>query len=159
MYFAASVAALASISALASAQAPSIDQWTQSEIDNGTAWREVTQIAKDNQLYNLGTRQNSPCQWGTMNIRKEFRDMSKEDRKSFTDAATCLMNTPPQRMRSDQAANYPGVKSRHDEYVATHINMTMHIHATAVSYPEGTDTTISAGTVSRFVDKAATEMD
>jgi tyrosinase len=131
MHFKSSVAALASISALASAQAPSIDQWTQSEINNGTAWDEVTQIARDNQLYNLGTRQNSACQWGTMDVRKEFRDMSNEERKSFTDAATCLMNTPPTRMRRDQAAEYPGVKSRHDEYVATHINMTMIIHATA----------------------------
>ncbi|KAH0209235.1 Di-copper centre-containing protein, partial [Aureobasidium melanogenum] len=131
MHFKTSVAALASISALASAQAPSIDQWTQSEINNGTAWKEVTQIARDNQLYNLGTRENSSCQWGTMNVRREFRDMSKEDRKSFTDAATCLMNTPPQRMHADQAADYPGIKSRHDEYVATHINLTMHIHATA----------------------------
>lgn len=62
-----------------------------------------------------------------MAIRREFRDMSKEDRKSFTDAATCLMNTPPQHMRTDQAADYPGIKTRHDEYVATHINMTMRI--------------------------------
>jgi tyrosinase len=74
MYFKTTIAALASIGALASAQAPSIDQWTQSEINNGTAWDEVTHIARDNQLYNLGTRQNSACQWGTMDVRKEFRE-------------------------------------------------------------------------------------
>ncbi|THW47849.1 Di-copper centre-containing protein [Aureobasidium pullulans] len=131
MHFKTSVAALASISALAVAQAPSIDQWTQQEINNGTAWTEVTQIASENQIYNLGTRGDVSCQYGNAKVRKEFRYMSNEDRKAFTDAATCLMKTPPQHMRADQAKNYPGVKSRHDEYVATHINMTMNIHATA----------------------------
>ena len=131
MHFKTSVAALASISALAAAQAPSIDQWTQQEINNGTAWTEVTQIASENQIYNLGTRGDVSCQYGNAKVRKEFRYMSNEDRKAFTDAATCLMKTPPQHMRADQAKNYPGVKSRHDEYVATHINMTMNIHATA----------------------------
>ncbi|KAI5274317.1 Di-copper centre-containing protein [Aureobasidium subglaciale] len=131
MHFKSSVAALASISALAAAQAPSIDQWDQSEINNGTAWEEVIQIARDNQVYNLGTRGDNSCQWSTMSVRKEFRDMSNADRKSFTDAATCLMKTPPKRMQGSQASDYPGVKSRHDEYVATHINMTMNIHATA----------------------------
>ncbi|THY32902.1 Di-copper centre-containing protein [Aureobasidium pullulans] len=131
MHFKTSVAALASISALAAAQAPSIDQWTQQEINNGTAWTEVTQIASENQIYNLGTRGDVSCQYGNAKVRKEFRHMSNADRKAFTDAATCLMKTPPQHMRADQAKNYPGVKSRHDEYVATHINMTMNIHATA----------------------------
>ena len=57
--------------------------------------------------------------------------MSSDSRKSFTDAVTCLQNLPPQSMTSDEASTYPGVKSRHDEYVATHINYTYIIHGTA----------------------------
>jgi tyrosinase len=131
MHFKTSVLALASFSALATAQAPNINQWTQAEINNGTAYFEASQIARGNQLYNINTRNSSSCKWGTASIRREFRNMSNSDRRSFTTAAECLMNTPPTRMPTDQANKYPGIKSRHDEYVATHINMTYHIHATA----------------------------
>jgi tyrosinase len=54
--------------------------------------------------------------------------MSNEDRKSFTDAITCLKQTPAS---AEGRATGPGVLSRYDEYVATHINMTMNIHVTA----------------------------
>lgn len=52
-------------------------------------------------------------------------------RKNYTDAVTCLQNTPPRVMTAKQAPSYPGVKSRYDEYVATHINYTYNIHDTA----------------------------
>lgn len=57
--------------------------------------------------------------------------MTKANRKSYTDAVTCLQNLAPQRMTAAQAAQYPGVKSRYDEYIATHINYTLSIHFTA----------------------------
>lgn len=57
--------------------------------------------------------------------------MSKAARKSFTDAITCLQALPPQVMTADEAPSYPGVKSRFDEYLATHINYTLSIHFTA----------------------------
>lgn len=57
--------------------------------------------------------------------------MSEAQRKSYTDAVTCLQNMPPQVMTAAEAPSYPGVKSRHDEYVATHINYTLVIHGTA----------------------------
>lgn len=131
MFFKRSVAALASISVLAAAQAPSIDQWTQTEINNGTAWDEVNQIALENMQYNIGTRNSRRCTYENAEVRQEFRTMSNRQRQAYTDAVMCLQSTRPQRMRPDQASQYPGVKSRHDEYVATHINMTMHIHVTA----------------------------
>lgn len=110
MHFTTSLAALASISALAAAQAPSIDQWTQEEINNGTAWEEVNQIALENMQYNIGTRQGASCTYDNAVVRSEFRNMPNEQRKAYTDAVTCLQNTPPQRMRADQASDYPGVK-------------------------------------------------
>lgn len=57
--------------------------------------------------------------------------MSNSMRKEYTDAVTCLQNTAPQVMTADEASSYPGVKSRYDEYVATHTNYTYHIHETA----------------------------
>lgn len=57
--------------------------------------------------------------------------MSKVSRKAFTDAITCLQSTRPRYMKAYEAARYPGIKSRFDEYVATHINYTYNIHMTA----------------------------
>lgn len=52
-------------------------------------------------------------------------------RKNYTDAVQCLQKLPPQVMTAEQASTYPGVKSRYDEYLATHINLTLVIHFTA----------------------------
>lgn len=57
--------------------------------------------------------------------------MPQAARISFTDAVTCLQNLPPQVMTAEEAPLYPGVKSRYDEYLATHINYTLVIHFTA----------------------------
>ena len=59
------------------------------------------------------------------------RAMPKPMRKSYTDAVTCLQKLPPQVMTTEQSLLYPGVKSRFDEYLATHINYTLQIHFTA----------------------------
>jgi tyrosinase len=50
--------------------------------------------------------------------------MSKDDRQGFTDALQCLQALPSQL----DPAGYPGVKTRYDEFVAVHINMTNVIH-------------------------------
>ena len=57
--------------------------------------------------------------------------MPEATRKEFTDAVICLQNTAPQRLTTDEESTYPGVKSRYDEYVATHIKYTYNIHLTA----------------------------
>ena len=81
--------------------------------------------------YNIDTRGDVACTYDNAAVRTEFRQMSNADRKGLTDAITCLQQLPPQFVTADQANTYPGVKSRHDEYVATHINYTYNIHMTA----------------------------
>lgn len=57
--------------------------------------------------------------------------MSREMRKNFTDSVICLQTLPPQVMTEEEAPSYPGIRTRYDEYLATHINLTLFIHDTA----------------------------
>jgi tyrosinase len=103
---------------------PKLEDYSIAEIESGDALKDVSHVA----VQRLQERpQNGSCTFETARVRTEFRKMSNQDRKSFTDAITCLKQVPT---TADGAA-YPGVKSRYDEYVATHINMTMSIHVTA----------------------------
>ncbi|KAG0146059.1 hypothetical protein CROQUDRAFT_44897 [Cronartium quercuum f. sp. fusiforme G11] len=53
--------------------------------------------------------------------------LTPAERKEYTDAVLCLQSKPPRTNTHDA----PGVKSRYDDFVATHIKQSQHIHATA----------------------------
>jgi tyrosinase len=107
---------------------PKLSDFTQADIASGEAWKNVSQIA--DQRMKARDLEGS-CTYENAAVRTEFRAMSNEMRKEFTDAVTCLKNMAPQVMTAAQSADFPGVKSRYDEYVATHIENTFKIHATA----------------------------
>lgn len=52
--------------------------------------------------------------------------LSKPERKAYTDAVLCLQKLPAKTPRS----LVPGVRSRYDDFLATHINQTLNIHYT-----------------------------
>lgn len=125
------VAALASVAILASAQAPSTSDYTSAQISSGKAFQNLSAIADESMKSNIGSRTNPVCTYDNADLRQEWRTLPKATRKSFTDAVVCLQKMSPQRMTAAEAPQYPGVKSRFDEFVATHINYTMNIHDTA----------------------------
>ena len=53
-------------------------------------------------------------------------DLSKPDRKAYLDAVVCLFNKPS-KLDSKQ---FPGAKSRYDDFVVVHMNQTLTIHGT-----------------------------
>jgi tyrosinase len=107
---------------------PKLSDFTSEQISSGEAWKNVSQIADQR----MKARElDGSCTYENAEVRTEFRAMSNEKRKEFTDAVTCLKNMPPQQLTADQSSEYAGVKSRYDEYVATHIENTFKIHATA----------------------------
>jgi tyrosinase len=110
---------LLSIATLAAAQSPSINNYDQIEIANGDAYQNLTDIADQRMRQNIGARTSPSCTYANADVRKEWRTLPKATRKGFTDAVICLQKMKPQEMTASQAANYPGVKSRFDEYVAT----------------------------------------
>jgi tyrosinase len=104
---------------------PKLEDYSIAEIESGEALEDANKVA----IQRLQERNdlNGSCTFESARVRTEFRKMSNEDRKGFTNAISCLKQTPT----SVDATAYPGVKSRYDEFVATHINMTMSIHVTA----------------------------
>ena len=58
-------------------------------------------------------------------VRREWSSLSDADKKDYIDANLCLMSLPA---RSGDFA--PGARSRYDDFVAQHINLTLSIHAT-----------------------------
>ncbi|CAK4032147.1 Di-copper centre-containing [Lecanosticta acicola] len=124
------VAGLASAT-LVAAQAPSITQYTSHDIHNGQAFQNVSDIADEAMRSNIASRGNVQCTYENADVRREWRTLSQHTRKSFTDAVLCLQQKAPEKMTAAEAPYYPGVKTRWDEYVATHINYTLNIHDTA----------------------------
>ena len=56
---------------------------------------------------------------------KYSRDLSLPERKAYSDALVCLQNLPS----ALDSSIYPGSKTRYDDFVVAHINMTGFIHA------------------------------
>ncbi|GAB1316986.1 Tyrosinase copper-binding domain-containing protein [Madurella fahalii] len=70
------------------------------------------------------------CTLETAVRRKEWGDLSEQERKAYTDAVLCLMSKPA--LTSAQA---PGAKSRFDDYVVVHIQQTPRNHGTTFFLP------------------------
>ncbi|KAJ5683502.1 N-acetyl-6-hydroxytryptophan oxidase ivoB [Penicillium macrosclerotiorum] len=71
------------------------------------------------------------CPSREITIRREWGEMLPAERKSYINAVLCLAQKPPQL----PTAEYPGVRSRFDDFVATHINYTLHAHLTGLFLP------------------------
>ncbi|KAJ5644069.1 domain di-copper centre [Penicillium longicatenatum] len=71
------------------------------------------------------------CNPHNMVIRKEWGEMAPAERINYTDAVLCLQRLPPHL----PTAKYPGVRSRFDDFVATHINYTLHVHYSGLFLP------------------------
>lgn len=79
------------------------------------------QISTDSDLENGGE-----CTLERMRVRRDWRDFSYKQRKSYIQSVLCLQKLPSQTP-SDLV---PGARSRYDDFVATHINQTQTIHFT-----------------------------
>ncbi|KAI1877138.1 uncharacterized protein JN550_001210 [Neoarthrinium moseri] len=77
-----------------------------------------------NQLKTKGVSQT--CDLRNVAVRREYSTLSNNEKLAYTNAVKCLMSKPA-KTPSDQV---PGAKSRYDDFVATHINQTLTIHAT-----------------------------
>ncbi|ETS84442.1 hypothetical protein PFICI_02467 [Pestalotiopsis fici W106-1] len=71
------------------------------------------------------------CTEENIQVRREWSSLALEDRKAYIDAVQCLMDKPSQL----DPTVYPGAKSRHADFIATHINYTFTIHLDAIFLP------------------------
>lgn len=106
---------------------PQLSDFTGDQIASGQAWTMVSTLANERMK---ARKTNGTCTYENARVRQEFRSMSSDQRKSFTDAMACLQKAAPKNPDA-VASTYHGVRSRYDEYVATHIEQTFNIHGTA----------------------------
>ncbi|KAF2721002.1 tyrosinase [Polychaeton citri CBS 116435] len=123
--------ALSAAAAASAQRVPVISDYSQSDIADGKAFKNVSDTSIENMFFNLQSRNGASCTFENAEVRPEWNKLSTADRQGFTAAVECLQQTPPQVMTEAEAPNYPGVKSRYDEFIATHINYTLNIHMTA----------------------------
>jgi tyrosinase len=98
--------------AVASSQ---LDQLAQHALD-------VTKIMIDHSQGN--------CTLESLQVRRDWRAFSTSQKKAYLESVLCLQALPA-RTPLDLA---PGVRSRYDDFVATHINQTLMIHRTVRNY-------------------------
>ncbi|KXX76751.1 Tyrosinase [Madurella mycetomatis] len=70
--------------------------------------------------------QSATCTKEKLQVRREWGDLSADERKDYIAAMLCLMETPS---KLDQT-RFPGAKSRYDDFVVVHMNQTLNIHGT-----------------------------
>ncbi|KAJ5584614.1 N-acetyl-6-hydroxytryptophan oxidase ivoB [Penicillium hispanicum] len=71
------------------------------------------------------------CSADRIAIRKEWGEMEPAERSGYTNAVLCMQRQPPRLSTAD----YPGVRNRFDDFVATHINYTLHVHYSGLFFP------------------------
>lgn len=86
------------------------------------AWKGLQNLARYEESYPLPT----PCNASSRYVRREWSTLKGHEKRNYIQAVQCLMHAPPKTPRSVA----PGVRSRYDDFVATHINQTLTIHGT-----------------------------
>lgn len=114
---------LITVAAAASLLAVSAQAWKPSPT-NGTdhlAEKGLLNLEK----HQTSSSSTSYCTIKNAAVRKEWLSLSDAEKIAYTDAVQCLMEKP-----SISGELVPGARSRFDDFVGTHINQTMTIHAT-----------------------------
>lgn len=73
------------------------------------------------------TNRPATCNKNTVAVRKEYGDLTKDERTEYLRAVKCILKAPSQL----PAGKYPGAKSRYDDFTVVHMNMTPTVHSTA----------------------------
>ncbi|GAB1311545.1 hypothetical protein MFIFM68171_01755 [Madurella fahalii] len=69
---------------------------------------------------------SATCTKEKLQVRREWGDLSANERKDYIAAMLCIMEKPS---KLDQT-RFPGAKSRYDDFVVVHMNQTLNIHGT-----------------------------
>ncbi|KAE8374837.1 hypothetical protein BDV26DRAFT_295598 [Aspergillus bertholletiae] len=101
-------------------------EFSPEQVNQGIALRQLADEATENITQN----RTGTCRPEHAQIRKEWRELTQQERQEFTNAVQCLQSIPT-TLSADLRQIYPGVHTRYDEFQATHINLTKVIHLTA----------------------------
>ncbi|KAH7127011.1 hypothetical protein B0J11DRAFT_291635 [Dendryphion nanum] len=106
---------------------------TAASTDIAAATEQLEQLAQfaqdiaNSTLEETSSKQKrGSCTLSNLAVRREWGSLSNTERKSYTDAVLCLQA----KQARTPSSLVPGVRSRFDDWVATHINQTNFIHYT-----------------------------
>ncbi|KAF2440766.1 Di-copper centre-containing protein [Karstenula rhodostoma CBS 690.94] len=103
---------------------------TQASSDEAQANEQLAQLAEfAGQTTNetlAANEKRDGCSLGNLSVRREWSALTKKQRKAYTDAVLCLQSKPART----PASVAPGVRSRYDDFIATHILQANYIHYT-----------------------------
>lgn len=96
--------------------------------DTTTAYQQYLYLGRRASQVHAKLLRNSSqaCTPENIIVRKEWKQLTSAERKSYTNAVLCLQNKTGLTPRSFA----PGARTRYDDWVATHINQTDNIHYT-----------------------------
>ncbi|KAJ5167646.1 Tyrosinase-like protein orsC [Penicillium canariense] len=90
----------------------------------------LSRFALDSTLDAIGNRSlghdQGGCTLENVRVRRDWRTFPRKEKRAYINAVLCLQWLPAQT----PSALAAGAKSRYDDFVATHINQTWHIHRT-----------------------------
>ncbi|KAK3298686.1 uncharacterized protein B0H64DRAFT_80542 [Chaetomium fimeti] len=69
---------------------------------------------------------SATCTKENLQVRREWGDISADEKKAYIAAMLCIMEKPSKL----DPVQFPGAKSRYDDFVVVHMNQTMTIHGT-----------------------------
>ncbi|RDL35494.1 Di-copper centre-containing [Venustampulla echinocandica] len=75
---------------------------------------------------NAQLAKSTTCNAANLMVRKEWGDVPADGRRAYIKAVQCLLTSPSKL----SASQFPGAKSRYDDFVVTHIQQTLSIHGT-----------------------------
>ena len=120
---------LASVSAVPTQKTPLEERFLQERAD---AFAIGVDLLAVKGIFNLGMDvafngypNRGKCTLANVAVRKEWGNLSKQERREYIAAVKCLASKP-----AKSGASAPGAKNRYDDFVATHINQTINIHGT-----------------------------
>ncbi|KIN03343.1 hypothetical protein OIDMADRAFT_116903 [Oidiodendron maius Zn] len=91
---------------------------------------ELAQLANQTMLDSLSnsttSKRSNTCTARNISVRKEWGTLTAAERIAYTNAVLCFQN----KTANTPTSLVPGVRSRYDDFVATHINQTLFIHYT-----------------------------
>ncbi|KAL1861275.1 hypothetical protein VTK73DRAFT_7155 [Phialemonium thermophilum] len=91
-----------------------VDNLATDTMPNVTAWLDKK----------IAAGKNNNCTMDNVAVRREWSDLSEEQRQEYVAAVKCLMKLPPKTDRD----RFPGALSRFDDFVAFHMTHAMQLH-------------------------------